>query len=55
MQVFGQDAGGVLHRHGIAREGDHPAPQAAVQGAERCLKQMFWFGHGSPDRIRGVS
>ena len=29
--------------------------ERAVQAAERCLKQLICFGHGSPDRIRGVS
>jgi hypothetical protein len=55
MEVFGQDSGGVLHRHGIAGEGNHSAPKLPVQAAKWCLVQGICFGHGSPDRICGVS
>jgi hypothetical protein len=42
--VLGHQAGGVLHGHGIAREGHHAGAQLDVQGVEGGGEQI---GHGS--------
>ena len=42
VQVFGEDAGGILHRHVVPREGDHPRPEFAMQRMQRCaLENLF--------------
>jgi hypothetical protein len=49
--VLGQDAGGVVHGHGVAREGHHSAAEPAVQPGERGFEERFsGIGHVSPCR-----
>ena len=62
VQVLGHDAGGVLHRHGVAGEGHHARAQLAVQRVERGGRQRLVgrragsLGHGrsAQGRAAGV-
>ena len=55
LQVFLQDAGRVLHGHGIAREGHHAPAQFAVQRRQRRFEQgLVGIGHGASRRCAAI-
>ena len=52
-EVFGQNAGGVVDGHGVAREGHHAAAEPAVQPGERGFEERFVrSGHVSSCRAK---
>ena len=57
VQVLGEDAGGILHRHLVARERHHPGAQLDVQVVKRGASERKTRGvaHGVLQQPRGAA
>jgi hypothetical protein len=55
MQMFGEDSGGVLHRHFIARESNEPRATFEMEFMERRAQQWRLLTRFAHARLRALA